>query len=169
MAPNLSGLRRTGFIALMGLFVIHCSGCRHQATSQTDTPPTVAGATLVVEFAWTASPDDNLGTTRTVILSGRQVSAAKDLSYVSCFGANRRTAGCQDIGEFNTSSVFTHGLEYDGSETINNAQLGHWQVSAAGDSSGGANANQTCSVNVDSNRLVTVKISLGVDAGCSVQ
>ena len=169
MMPNRRGLHNAGLVALICFLVIHCSGCLHHAKSQDVSPPPVAGATLVVEFAWTASPDDNLGTTRTVLLSGRQVSSARDLRYVSCFGADRRTAGCQDIGEFYTSSVYTHGLEYDGSETINNAQLGRWQVSAAGDSSGGANATQVCSVNVDSTRLVTVKISLGVDAGCSVQ
>jgi hypothetical protein len=140
----------------------------HHAKSAKTAPPTVAGATLVVEFAWTASPDDNLGTTRTVILSGRQVSSARDSSYVSCFGADKRI-GCQDIGEFNTTSVFTPGPEYDGYETINNAQLGRWQVSAAGDSNGGVNVNQTCSANLDTNRTVTIKISLGVDAGCSVQ
>lgn len=169
MMLNRRGLHRAGLLAVICFLVIHCSGCEHHATSQTAAPPTVAGATLVVQFAWTASPDDNLGNNRTVILSGRQVSSARDLSYVSCFGADRRTAGCQDIGEFYTSSVYTHGLEYDGSETINNAQLGRWQVSAAGDSSGGANATQVCSVNVDTNRLVTVKISLGVDAGCLIQ
>jgi hypothetical protein len=122
-----------------------------------------------VEFAWTATAEDNLGNNRTVILSGRQVSSPRDSSYVSCFGADKRATGCQDIGEFNTTSVFTPGPEYDGSETINNVQLGRWEVSAAGESSGGVNANQTCSANVDSNRLVTVKISLGVDAGCLVQ
>ena len=169
MMPNLSRLPRTGLIALIGLLVIHCNGCLHHAKSQDVSPPPVAGATLVVEFAWTASPDDNLGTTRTVILSGKQVSAASDSSYVSCFGADKRAAGCQDIGEFSTTSVYTPGPEYDGTETINNVQLGRWEVTAAGESSGGANATQTCSVNVDSNRLVTVKISLGVDAGCSVQ
>ncbi len=124
---------------------------------------------MVVQFAWTASAEDNLGTNRTVILSGRQVSVASDSRYVSCFGADRNAAGCQFIGEFNTTSVFTPGLEYDRSETINNVQLGGWEVTAEGESSGGAYASQTCSLNVDSNRLVTVKISLGVDAGCSVQ
>jgi len=168
MMPNRSGLDRAGLVALICFVVIHCSGCMHHATKQPVAPPTVAGATLVVEFTWTASPDDNLGATRTVILSGRQVSSAHDSSYVSCFAADKRT-GCQDIGEFSTTSVFTPGPEYDGSETINNAQLGPWQVSAAGDSSGGVNANQTCSLNLDTNRLVTVKVSLGVDAGCSVQ
>jgi len=124
---------------------------------------------MVVDFAWTASPEDNLGNNRTVILSGRQVSSARDSSYVACFGADKRAAGCQDIGEFSTTSTYTPGPEYDGSETINNVQLGRWEVSAAGESSGGVNANQTCSLNVDSNRLVTVKISLGVDASCLVQ
>jgi hypothetical protein len=169
MMPNRRELHRAGLVALSCFLVIDCSGCLHRAKNAKASPPPVAGATLVVEFVWTANPEDDLGTTRTVILNGRLVSAPRDLSYVSCFGADRRTAGCQDIGEFNTTSVFTPGPVYDGTETINNAQLGHWQVAAAGDSSGGANANQTCSVNVDTNRLVTVKISLGVDAGCSVQ
>jgi hypothetical protein len=122
-----------------------------------------------VEFAWTSAPEDDLGTNRTVILSGKQVSLARDSSYVSCFGADKRATGCQDIGEFSTTSVYTPGPEYDGTETINNVQLGRWEVTAAGESSGGVNASQTCSVNVDSNRLVTAKISLGVDAACSVQ
>jgi hypothetical protein len=132
-------------------------------------PPPVAGASLFVEFAWTASAEDELGTNRTVILSGKQVAVASDSRYVTCFGADKRATGCQDIGEFTTTSTYTPGPEYDGSETINNVQLGRWEVNASGESSGGVNANQTCSVNLDTNRLVTVKISLGVGAGCSVQ
>jgi len=169
MMPNRRGLHRAGLAALICFLAIHCSGCRHRATSQKASPPSVAGATLVVEFIWTATPEDDLGTNRTVILSGKQVSVASDSSYVSCFGPDKRARGCQDIGEFSTTSVYTPGPEYDGTETINNVQLGRWEVTAAGESSGGVNASQTCSVNVDSNRLVTVKISLGVDAGCSVQ
>jgi hypothetical protein len=166
---NRRGLHSAGLVAVICFLVIQCSGCRHHATSQHASPPPVAGATLLVEFAWTATPEDDLGTNRTVILSGKQVSLARDSSYVSCFGADKRATGCQDIGEFNTTSVYTPGPEYDGTETINNVQLGRWEVTAAGESSGGVNASQTCSVNVDSTRLVTVKISLGVDAGCSVQ
>jgi len=58
---------------------------------------------------------------------------------------------------------------YDGTETITNAQPGRWLVSAGGESSGGASASQTCSVNVESSRLVTIRITLGVDAGCALQ
>ena len=169
MMPNRSGLHISGLVALICFLVIHCSGCLHHAKNTNASPPPVAGATLVVEFAWTATPEEELGTNRTVILSGKQVSVASDSSYVSCFGADKRARGCQDIGEFSTTSVYTPGPEYDGTETINNVQLGRWEVTAAGESSGGVNASQTCSVNVDANRLVTVKISLGVDAGCSVQ
>jgi hypothetical protein len=132
-------------------------------------PPPVAGATLLIQFAWTASPEDNLGTNRTVILSGKQVAVAVDSRYVTCFGADKNATGCQYVGEFTTTTAFTPGPEYDGSETITNAQLGRWEVSAAGESSGGANASQTCSADVDSNRLVTIKISIGVEPGCAVQ
>ena len=169
MMTKLSGLPRIGFTALIGLLVIHCSGCLLHAKSANASPPPVAGATLVVEFAWTATPEDDLGTNRTVILSGKQVSVASDSRFVSCFGADKRATGCQDIGEFSTTSVYTPGPEYDGSETINNVQLGRWEVTAGGESSGGTNATQTCSVNVDSNRLVTIKISIGVEPGCAVQ
>jgi hypothetical protein len=120
----------------------------------------------VVEFAWIASPEDNLGTARTVTLSGREVSAARDSRFVSCFGPDKKVAGCQVVGEFSTTSAYTPGLEYDATETLTNAQLGRWEVSASGESSGGANASQTCSVNIDSNHLVTIKITLGVDPGC---
>jgi hypothetical protein len=169
MMPNRRGLHRAGLVALICFLVIHCSGCLLHAKSANASPPPVAGATLVVEFAWTASPEDDLGTNRTVILSGKQISVASDSRFVSCFGADKRATGCQDIGEFSTTSVYTPGPEYDGSETINNVQLGRWEATAAGESSGGVNASQTCSVNVDSTRLITVRISLGVDAGCLVQ
>ena len=169
MIPNLSGLPKAGLIALIGLLMIHSSGCLHRAKSSNASPPQTAGATLVVHFTWTATPEDDLGTHRTVILSGREVSVARDSRFVSCFGADTRVTGCQAVGQFSTSTVYTPGPEYDGTETINNAQLGRWELSALGESSGTATASQTCSVNVDTNRLVTVKISLGVDAGCAVQ
>jgi hypothetical protein len=149
--------------------VICYAGCRHRATSSNPSPPPASGANLVVEFAWVASPEDNLGTTRTVILSGRQVSMARDSRFVSCFGAGKKVAGCQAVGEFGTTSAYTPGLEFDGTETITNAQLGRWEVSASAESSGGASASETCSLNIDSNRLITVKMTLGADAGCAVQ
>jgi hypothetical protein len=167
--PDMSGLHRTGLIALIGFLVIHCSGCQHRATSSNPSPPPAAGATLVVEFAWTASPENDLGTNRTVTLSGKQVSVASDSRFVSCFGADKRATGCQVVGEFSTTSAYTPGPEYDGNETVTNVQLGRWEVTAAGESSGGINASQTCSVSLDSNRLVTVKIALGVEPGCTVQ
>jgi len=169
MIPNMSRLHRSGLIALIGLLVVDLGGCWHRVKNSNPPPAPVAGATLVVEFVWTASPEENLGTSRTVILSGRQSSVPRDSRFVSCFGADQRVAGCQFIGEFTTSSAYTPGPEYDGTETINNVQLGRWEVTAAAESSGGAAASQTCSANVDSNRLVTMKITLGADAACAVQ
>ena len=165
----MSGLHRTGLVALIGFLAIHCSGCQHRAMSSNPSPPPAAGATLVVQFAWTASAEDDLGINRTVTLSGKQVSTASDSRFVSCFGADRNAAGCQFVDTFSTTSAYTPGPEYDGIQTITNVQLGRWEVTAAGESSGGVNASQTCSVSLDSNRLVTVKIALGVDPGCTVQ
>ena len=167
--PSTRGMHNAGHIALAGLMAIGCAGCRHRATSLNPPQPPALGAPLVVEFAWVASAEDNLGTSRTVILSGKQVSVARDSRFVSCFGAGKGVSGCQAVSEFSTTSAYTPGLVYDGTETITNAQPGRWLVSAGGESSGGASASQTCSVNVESSRLVTIRITLGVDAGCALQ
>ena len=169
MMPSVSGLRRVGLLSLVSVMAMSCAGCRHGATSSGAPQPPALGATLVVEFAWVGSAEDNFGTTRTVILSGREVSTAHDSRFVSCFGTGEKAAGCQVVNEFTTPSATTPGLDYDGTETITNAQPGRWEVSAGGESSGGASASQTCSVNVDASRTVTAKITLGVDAGCAVQ
>ena len=161
--------RRAALVALLGLVAMHCTGCMHRAKSSVPSQTPASGATLVVEFAWNASPDDDLGTTRTVILSGKQVSKTHDSRYVSCFGADRRAAGCLLVGEFNTTSAYTPGLVYDGTDSVTNAQLGNWEVTAEGEASGGANASRTCAGDLDSARVVTLKITLGVDAGCAVQ
>jgi len=167
--PCRSGLHRVGLLALVGLLVIHLSGCPYRATSRNPSPPSVAGATMTVQFAWTAASEDNLGITRSVTLSGKQLSSASDSRFVSCFSADKQAPGCLFIDEFNTTSAYTPGPEYDGIATISNVQLGRWEVTAAGESSGGVTASQTCSVNVDTNRLVTVTLSLGMEPGCTVQ
>jgi hypothetical protein len=154
---------------LLGFLVIDLSGCPHNAKSPNPATPPNLGASLTVQFAWTAASEDNLGISRSVTLSGKQLSAPVDSRYISCFSADKQAAGCLFVDEFNTTSAYTPGPEYDGVATISNAQLGRWEVTASGVSSGGAAATQTCSVNLDSNRLVTVLIIIGVEPGCSVQ
>jgi hypothetical protein len=169
MTPNMSRLHRAGLVALIGLLVIDLSGCPHRATSTNPPSPPNLGAALTVQFAWDAASEDNLGITRSVTLSGKQLSAPVDSRFVSCFSEDKQAVGCLFIDEFNTTSAYTPGPEYDGVATISNAQLGRWEVTASGVSSGGATATQTCSVNLDSSRLVTVLITMGVEPGCSVQ
>jgi len=169
MIPNTSGLNRVRLISLVSCIIICFAGCRHRAADSNLPQPPTMGATLVVEFVWVSSPEDNLDTSRTVILSGRQVSTARDSRFVSCFGPGKKIVGCQGVGEFSTTSAQTPGLEFDGTETITTAQPGGWEIYSGGESSGGVNASQVCSVNVEPSRLVTVRITLGVDAGCAVQ
>jgi hypothetical protein len=165
--PSMSGLPKVARAALISLIAL-AAGCHHATTPAPAQPPSLA-ATLVVEFTWVASTDDDLGNTRTVALSGREVSAQHDSRFVSCFGPEKQPSGCQIVDDLSTTSAYTPGPVFDGGATISDAQLGHWVIAASAQSSSGIAVEHTCSVNLDSNRLVTLTITLGVDAGCAVQ
>jgi hypothetical protein len=162
-------IRMTEHTALFSCLLMASSGCAHKLANSVPSPPPSAGATLKVELAWIANSQDDLSVTRTVVLTGKQLSAAPDSRFVSCFRSDKRIANCQFLGQFNPSIANASEPEFDGTENIANAQLGVWVVTATGEFSGGEVAEQNCAVDVDSSRVFTLKITLGVGPSCVVQ
>jgi hypothetical protein len=161
------GLPRQIILISVFLCLGGCVAGPHSGSKPQSPPSSSYASTILVEFDWQASSQDNLGTGRTVTLTGREVSDPPGTAVTSCFGPDRYSK-CYYVSRYTATTLDRPGTDYSGTAYITNAQPGLWQLMAAGSSSGGASAAGSCTVQLDSGTRVSVQITLGVSAACVV-